>query len=77
MNKNAFTLMWDQRYSEQSYAYGTVPNTFIKAFLDTEKPGKIVFAAEGEGRNAVYAARHGWEVEAFDLSATGRDNLHS
>jgi hypothetical protein len=73
MNKNAFTQMWNQRYSEQPYAYGTAPNTFIKAFLDTQKPGKILFAAEGEGRNAVYAAQQGWEVEAFDLSASGRD----
>lgn len=65
--------MWDQRYSEQPYAYGTAPNAFVKATLDTQKPGKILFAAEGEGRNAVYAAQQGWEVEAFDLSAAGRD----
>ena len=65
--------MWDQRYSEQPYAYGTAPNAFVKASLDTQKPGKILFAAEGEGRNAVYAAQQGWEVEAFDLSAAGRD----
>lgn len=73
MNKNAFTQMWNQRYSKQPYAYGTAPNTFVKACLDTQKPGKILFAAEGEGRNAVYAAQLGWEVEAFDLSASGRD----
>ena len=65
--------MWDQRYSEQPYAYGTAPNAFVKASLDTQKPGKILFAAEGEGRNAVYAAQQGWEVEAFDISAAGRD----
>ncbi|MEZ4755504.1 MAG: class I SAM-dependent methyltransferase [Flavobacteriales bacterium] len=28
--------------------------------------------AEGEGRNAVYAAQQGWEVTAFDISESGR-----
>ena len=40
MNKNTFTQMWNQRYSEQSYAYGTAPNAFIKASLDSKEPGK-------------------------------------
>jgi cyclopropane fatty-acyl-phospholipid synthase-like methyltransferase len=33
----------------------------------------VLFPAEGEGRNAVYAATLGWEVSAFDLSESGRD----
>lgn len=28
--------------------------------------------AEGEGRNAIYAAREGWSVDAFDISKKGR-----
>jgi hypothetical protein len=35
-------------------------------------PGAILFPAEGEGRNAVFAARLGWKVSAFDISAEGR-----
>ncbi|MEM6632625.1 MAG: class I SAM-dependent methyltransferase, partial [Bacteroidota bacterium] len=34
--------------------------------------GKILFPAEGEGRNAVYAAKMGWEVSAFDISVEGK-----
>jgi len=30
-------------------------------------PGKVLFPAEGEGRNAVHAAMLGWEVHAFDI----------
>lgn len=30
-------------------------------------------AAEGEGRNAVFAARSGWEVYAFDQSPHGKE----
>ena len=34
--------------------------------------GTLLLPAEGEGRNAVYAATQGWEVSAFDISEQGR-----
>ncbi|MFH2143711.1 MAG: class I SAM-dependent methyltransferase [Bacteroidota bacterium] len=64
---------WDDRYSQVSYIYGESPNLFFKSFIDDEKPGKILLPAEGEGRNAVYAATKGWEVYAFDQSAIARE----
>ena len=63
---------WNDRYSEEDYAFGVEPNTFFKAHIENLKPGKILLGAEGEGRNAVYAARLGWEVSAFDISSEGR-----
>lgn len=63
---------WEERYSKEGYAYGTEPNDFLREQLEQRKPGKILFAAEGEGRNAVYAARQGWTVSAFDISTQGR-----
>ena len=64
---------WEQRYSEVDYAYGTAPNAFFSQQLKRlEGGGKVLFPAEGEGRNAVYAAREGFEVYAFDFSAAGR-----
>ena len=63
---------WDQRYSIADYAYGEQPNQFVKEQLDEIKPGKILFPAEGEGRNAVFAAKQGWNVSAFDMSTEGR-----
>ncbi len=59
---------WEARYAEKEYAYGTMPNQYFKSILDTLTPGKILLAAEGEGRNAVYAATQGWEVVAYDWS---------
>lgn len=59
---------WNQRYAEEEYAYGTKPNSFFKSQIDELKPGKILLPAEGEGRNAVYAATKGWNVFAFDFS---------
>ncbi len=63
---------WNQRYDEPEYAYGTQPNLFFKDQLDQLTPGKLLMPAEGEGRNAVYAAGKGWEVTAFDSSSSGQ-----
>ncbi|MDD3322392.1 MAG: class I SAM-dependent methyltransferase [Paludibacter sp.] len=59
---------WNQRYAQEEYVYGTEPNGFFKEELLKLQPGRILFPAEGEGRNAVYAATQGWKVVAFDSS---------
>lgn len=63
---------WNKRFSDTTYAYGEAPNTFLKQQLTNIKPGKILFPAEGEGRNAVFAATQGWQVTAFDPSTEGK-----
>lgn len=63
---------WNERYATQEYAYGIEPNQYFKEQLKKLIPGKILFPAEGEGRNAVYAAKSGWEVFAFDPSTEGK-----
>lgn len=63
---------WNERYASKEFAYGTHPNVLFKAIIDKLPPGKILMAAEGEGRNAVYAATKGWQVDAFDLSEEGK-----
>jgi SAM-dependent methyltransferase len=68
---------WDLRYAQLNYVYGTEPNAFIKKQLAILKPGKILFPAEGEGRNAVYAAGLGWEVYAFDSSKVGKQKAEA
>lgn len=64
--------IWDERYKQSEYAYGKEPNAFLKQQLCGMDPGSILFPAEGEGRNAVYAAEKGWDVYAFDQSEEGR-----
>ena len=63
---------WDDRYAMNETVYGTHPNRFFKNFIDTHKPGTILLPAEGEGRNAIYAASHGWKVDAFDFSGEAK-----
>lgn len=68
---------WNERYAEEDYAYGHHPNEFLRQTLSSYTPGKILFPAEGEGRNAVYAAQLGWEVTAFDVSQSGQQKALS
>lgn len=63
---------WDKRYAREAYAYGVHPNQFFKEKLLGLPPGKLLLPAEGEGRNAVFAAQNGWDVTAFDFSSSGR-----
>jgi ubiquinone/menaquinone biosynthesis C-methylase UbiE len=63
---------WNSRYSEQEFAYGTQPNAFLKERLEKIKSGTALFLGEGEGRNAVYAATLGWQVDAVDFSSSAK-----
>lgn len=63
---------WDERFSSDDYVYGEEPNEYLRSKLSALLPGEIMFAAEGEGRNAVYAARESWKVTAFDQSKEGK-----
>lgn len=63
---------WNARFGVEEFVYGKEPNAFFKEEIDRLKPGKILLPAEGEGRNAVYAAKKGWEVVCFDWSDEGK-----
>lgn len=63
---------WDERYSGDAYVYGEEPNEYLRSRLLQFYPGEIMFAAEGEGRNAVFAAGEDWKVTAFDQSREGK-----
>ncbi len=63
---------WNERYSSEDFVYGEQPNDFLKEQLKTLSVGSILFPAEGEGRNAVYAAARGWTVSAFDQSSEAK-----
>ena len=62
---------WDERYDTDHFVYGKEPNRFFTMEIDKLPAGRILLPGEGEGRNAVYAASMGWEVDAFDQSIEG------
>jgi len=64
--------MWDERYSEEGFAYGKEPNDFLRAeYSRIPENGQVLCLAEGEGRNAVFLAKHGYSVTAVDQSEVG------
>jgi len=63
---------WNDRYSKEEFAFGEEPNDYLKEQLEKLNPGTILFPAEGEGRNAVFAAKLGWTASAFDISIEGK-----
>jgi len=63
---------WDNRYDAERYFYGTEPNYFVARVLPGLPRGRALFLAEGEGRNAVFAAELGHDVVAVDNSFVGQ-----
>ena len=61
--------MWDERYNSKDYIYGEEPNSFLAENIQSIPKGKVLCLGEGEGRNAVFLARQGYEVTAVDLSS--------
>lgn len=62
--------MWNERYAEDGFAYGTLPNDFLKQHA-SRLSGPVLNLAEGEGRNAVYLASLGLVVTGVDGSEVG------
>lgn len=65
---------WNRKFAGSDYIYGTEPSRFLAdnvALLPAS--GRALDVAAGEGRNAVYLARLGLEVDAVDISEVGLD----
>jgi 2-polyprenyl-3-methyl-5-hydroxy-6-metoxy-1,4-benzoquinol methylase len=60
---------WNTRYSAQDLVWGAEPNRFLAAELGGVAPrGRALDLACGEGRNAIWLAKQGWQVTAVDYS---------
>ena len=69
-------MMWDQKYSVDECIYGTQANQFLSDNVDRLKVGRVLCLAEGEGRNAVFLVRRGFQVTAVDSSRVGLGISH-
>jgi SAM-dependent methyltransferase len=59
---------WDERYRERGLVWSAEPNVFVEREVGDLPPGRALDLAAGEGRNAIWLARRGWEVEAVEFS---------
>jgi len=63
---------WNNRFAKDGYVFGTEPNEWLRRHADVWKAGsRILCVADGEGRNSVWLAKQGQQVEAFDISDVG------
>ena len=66
--------LWNQRFAGEDYLFGRHPNEYLRAKAPLlPKAGRVLCVADGEGRNSVWLAGQGLQVEAFAISAVGVD----
>ena len=64
--------VWDKSFSDRDFVYGESENVFINSMSPIiPEHSKVGCFAEGEGRNAVYLAKLGHDVTAYDQSMIG------
>jgi SAM-dependent methyltransferase len=64
-------LSFDNIYSGEEKPFRTEPNAFLVESTKDVEPGRALDVAMGQGRNALYLAKTGWEVTGFDISSKG------
>lgn len=69
--------MWNERFSEPGFVYGTEPNDFLASVVDQLPRGRALSLAEGEGRNGVFLAERGLDVWAVDGSSVGLEKAQA
>ena len=63
---------WDERFAGEEYRFGTEPNQFLVSCRGLlGESGRVLCVADGEGRNSVWLAGQGFDVDAFDTSPVG------
>ena len=65
-------IKWNQRYAEDSY-HKNNPVTLVEDWLPGIPVGKALDMACGAGRNAIFLAQSGFQVDAIDISSEGLD----
>lgn len=65
-------LTWNRRFATEGFLFGAEPNVWLRRHAGVWHPGqRVLCVADGEGRNSVWLARQGLQVDAFDLSEVG------
>ena len=63
---------WNQRFAADGYLFGTEPNAWLREHAGVWSPGqRVLCVADGEGRNSVWLAARGLQVQAFDIAEVG------
>ena len=60
---------WNQKYLEGNYSSG--PSPIVKKYYKLARQGNALDIAAGTGRNALFLAEKGFQVDAVDISDVG------
>jgi SAM-dependent methyltransferase len=64
-------LEWEARYRAGARPHDGAPSGILRRWLPRLPKGRALDVATGLGRNALYLARAGYQVDAIDISAEG------
>jgi cyclopropane fatty-acyl-phospholipid synthase-like methyltransferase len=61
---------WNKRFNTPDYIFGKAPNEYLEtqAKHHLKQGDSVLCVADGEGRNSVWLAKQGMQVDAFDVS---------
>lgn len=62
---------WDERFRTGEYPRDPDPSPLLRQWIDRLPDGRALDVATGTGRNAVFLAEAGYEVDALDRSREG------
>ena len=65
---------YEEKYKEELYYWGTEPNSLCYEIMKLRppvKPYRVLDIGCGEGKDAVFLARNGYRVTAFDIADAG------
>ncbi len=63
---------WNRRFEDEAYIFGTEPNAWLREQAGVWHAGqRVLSVADGEGRNSVWLASQGVQVDAFDVASVG------
>lgn len=65
--------LWDERYRESHRIWSGKPNAALVREVEGLAPGRALDLGCGEGADAVWLAREGWQVTATDISRVALD----
>lgn len=66
------TGTWNKRFAAEGYLFGTEPNAWLREHAGVWQAGqRVLCVADGEGRNSVWLAQRGLQVDAFDIAEVG------
>ena len=62
---------WDVKYAGKAVPERLMPDEWLVENALSLEPGRALDVACGLGHNAIWLARHGWTVDAIDVSPAG------